>query len=111
MQGPGNIEMVVMTKDQLAELLDGVKTAVVDEVVAALSPLIGGRKEGRPEFVFGLEGICDLFHVKKSQAQQYKNTFLAPACTQNGRVIKVDVNMALQLFDEHSAKVKPLYKN
>lgn len=49
-------------------------------------------------YVYGLQGICDLFGVCKTTAMLYKNTFLAPAVSQRGRTIVVDADKALQLF-------------
>lgn len=50
--------------------------------------------------VYGLNGICELFHVSKVTAIKYKKTFLAPAIKQRGKVIITDVDKALQLFSE-----------
>lgn len=53
-------------------------------------------------YVYGLKGIKELFHVSHVTAQRYKNTFLAPAVTQQGRKIMVDAEKALQLFSENN---------
>lgn len=53
-------------------------------------------------YVYGLKGIKELFHVSHVTAQRYKNTFLAPAVTQQGRKIMVDADKALQLFAENN---------
>ena len=45
----------------------------------------------------GLNGICELFGVRHSTAQNWKNTWLAPACVQMGKTIIVDVDKALEL--------------
>lgn len=51
-----------------------------------------------PPFVYGLQGICDLFGVSKSTAYKYKNGLLKDAITQNGDILLVDTAMALKLF-------------
>jgi len=53
-----------------------------------------------PVFVYGLKGIRELFGVSTTTAQEYKNTWLKPACRQRGQKIIVDVAKALELFDE-----------
>ena len=58
------------------------------------------RKSGR--HVYGLKGIEELFHVSHKTAQKYKDTFLQPAVSQNGRVIVTDAELALQLFNENN---------
>jgi hypothetical protein len=55
-------------------------------------------------YVHGLKGIQQLFGVSHATAQRYKDTFLKPAIKQNGRVIVIDVERALELFDEQQAK-------
>lgn len=58
------------------------------------------RKETR--FVYGLQGIQNLFNVSHVTAQRYKDTFLSDACWQQGRKIIVDVDLALRLYREHN---------
>lgn len=53
------------------------------------------------EYVHGLRGIQRLFDVSHKTAQRYKDTFLAPAITQNGRKILVDKKQALELWAQH----------
>ncbi|MFI3270205.1 MAG: DUF3853 family protein [Rikenellaceae bacterium] len=55
---------------------------------------------GVRNYVFGLSGIRQLFGVCHTTAQRYKNTFLAPAVRQNGRKLIIDVEMALELFNQ-----------
>jgi len=57
---------------------------------------------GEPRLVYGLAGIQRLFNVSHVTAQRYKNTFLAPAISQQGRKIVVDAEKALQLFSEYT---------
>ena len=56
------------------------------------------QPEGNKNYVYGLRGIQDLFNVSHKTAQQYKNTWLAPACMQSGRKIVVDADKAMELF-------------
>lgn len=61
-----------------------------------------GEQPQAKRYVYGLKGIKELFHVSHVTAQRYKNTFLAPAVTQQGRKIMVDADKALQLFAENN---------
>ena len=42
-----------------------------------------------------------MFSFSHLTAQRYKDTFLAPACMQQGRKIVIDVEMAVELFKTH----------
>lgn len=53
-------------------------------------------------YVYGLRGIRELFHVSHPTAQRYKNTFLAPAVMQRGRKIVVDVEKAMQCYNNNN---------
>ena len=55
-------------------------------------------------FVYGLRGIRQLFGVSHVTAQRYKDSFLAPAVSQRGRIIVVDADKAIRLFNEYLAK-------
>lgn len=52
-------------------------------------------------YVYGLKGIQSLFHCSHLTAQRYKDTFLKPACMQQGRKIVIDVEQAVELFKTH----------
>lgn len=56
------------------------------------------------KYIYGLRGIQTLFNVSHKTAQQYKNTWLAPACYQSGRLIMVDRDRAMQLFVQTGKK-------
>ncbi len=56
--------------------------------------------EKLPVVVYGLRGIMELFGVSKATAFKLRHTVLDGACTQNGRLIIVDVKKALKLFSE-----------
>lgn len=55
-------------------------------------------KQKLPPVITGLSGIMELFNVSKSTAWKYKQTWLAPAITQRGRIIFVDTKKALELL-------------
>ena len=55
-------------------------------------------KEKFPAVVYGLDGIMDIFDVSKSTAFRYRHGIIEKACTQQGKVIIVDVAKALELF-------------
>ena len=55
-----------------------------------------------PPFVNGLKGIRELFGVSHVTAQKYKNTWLAPAVTQQGKILLTDTVMALKLFADYN---------
>lgn len=52
-------------------------------------------------YVYGLAGIQNLFGVSHVTAQKYKNTFLRPAVSQNGRKLVINADLAMQLFAEY----------
>ncbi|MCQ2186451.1 MAG: DUF3853 family protein [Bacteroidales bacterium] len=56
--------------------------------------------------VYGLDGICELFHCKESRAQKLKNTIIKEAVSQDGRTIVVDADFAIELFEKNSKKTK-----
>ncbi len=60
------------------------------------------ERKDLPRYVKGLRGIRDLFGVSHATAQKYKNTWLAPAVTQQGRILLTDTEMALKLFAENN---------
>ena len=51
-------------------------------------------------YVYGLSGIMSLFGCKKSKAQRLKDGLLAPAVSQNGKLIVVDADKAMELFNQ-----------
>ena len=57
-------------------------------------------------YVYGLKGIMDLFHVSNVTAQRYKRGVIREAVYQQGRVIAVDVDKAMQLFQENKRQEK-----
>lgn len=57
-------------------------------------------------YVYGIKGIEELFGCSHATAQHYKDTILAPAVTQNGRKIVVDVDLAMQLFGQNKKEAR-----
>lgn len=89
-------QVIVMTADDLKEFAAN----VVRETIAAFKSATS-CVAAEPEYVYGLRGIRSLFNVSHATAQRYKDTFLKPAVEQRGRNIRVDANLARQLFDEN----------
>ena len=52
-------------------------------------------------YVHGVCGIKQLFNCSYPTAHKLKETILKPAVKQQGRVIVVDVDLAMKLFTEH----------
>jgi hypothetical protein len=53
------------------------------------------------KYVYGLEGIRQLFGVGLNTAQKYKDGILKDAVMQHGRKIIVDVDKAMELYQQH----------
>lgn len=86
-----------LTVGELFDLLEkhfGLNAQKGKEPVAATVP--------PKRLLYGVKGIEDFFHVSHRTAQKYKDTFLQPAVSQNGRVIVTDAELALQLFNENN---------
>lgn len=90
-------------------------TPIAMLTVGQLQEVLGLSMERKPEpvrddkpreYVYGLGGIRNLFNVSHPTAQRYKDTIIADAVKQNGRIIIVDVEKALELFDQHKKKSK-----
>jgi hypothetical protein len=58
------------------------------------------RVQSLPALVHGLKGIMWLFGVCKKTAHTYKQTWLKPACKQVGKTIVVNVEQALELYEQ-----------
>ena len=52
-------------------------------------------------YVHGVSGIKQLFNCSYPTAHKLKETILKPAVKQQGRVIVVDVDLAMKLFQDH----------
>lgn len=84
--------IAMLTVGQLQEFLQGEK---IKSTIEVLEP----RK-----YIYGLRGIRQLFNVSHVTAQKYKDTILADACFQQGRKIVVDVDKAMELFQNQNKK-------
>ena len=81
-------------------------TPIAALTVADLKALIAGLNTDKPRqpeqktarYVYGLQGIRDIFGCSHATAQRDKNTFLKDAIIQNGRKIVIDVDKAMRLF-------------
>lgn len=65
----------------------------------------GSEKQETPQtkkknYVYGLRGIRNLFHVSHATAQRLKDGVLNPAVRQLGRKIIVDADLAMELFNQ-----------
>lgn len=75
------------------------------EMQTALGQLSAPPPQAEKFYIYGLRGIMQLFGVSHKTAQAYKNTFLGPACTQLGKVIIIDRDKAVELFEETGRKL------
>ena len=63
-------------------------------------PTVESKPASAKRYVYGLQGIAELFQCSHLTAQRYKDGILKDACMQSGRKIIVDVDKAIQLFSE-----------
>ena len=84
-----------------------VATLTVGELKSVIAGELKEHAKMEPphHFVYGLKGIMKMFGVSHGTAQTYKNTFLAPACTQKGKNILVDQELAIKLFADNKRRV------
>ena len=68
-------------------------------------------KQEEKSYIHGLRGIQQLFGVSHKTAQFWKNTWLAPACSQLGKTILIDRDMAIKLFEERGREDIRFYRN
>ena len=84
-----NTPLAMMTVGQLKEVIRETKAA----------------EEQQParthQYVYGLQGIRQLFGVGLNTAQKYKDGILKDAVMQTGRKIIVDVDKAIELYQQH----------
>ena len=93
--------LVQMTAGQLADYLNS--RAAVPAQAAAPAPAAAQGAAPR-RFVYGIKGIMQLFGVSNVTAQRYKRGIIREAVSQNGRIIVVDADRALQLFNERKGE-------
>lgn len=70
----------------------------VKELTAPVNSAATNPEPAEKRYVYGIQGIADLFRVSKPTASLYKRTWLAPAVSQRGRKIITDAEMAMSLF-------------
>lgn len=91
-------KVLLMTPAMLEAFADRVIAGYEEKVVARLKE--AETQKDKDPYAYGLQGIRDLFGCSHSKAQEYKNTFLAPAVTQHGRKIIVNKAKARELFKD-----------
>lgn len=77
----------------------------LERIANALTPTKGFETpkftiEPGKRYVYGIKGIQELFNVSHLTAQRYKDGIINGAVFQSGRKIVVDVDKALELFNE-----------
>lgn len=82
----------------IGELLE-----VLDEHFAGKRPTEAAT-ESTGRLVYGIKGIEELFGVSHKTAQRLKDHDIKQAVVQNGRMIVVDVDKAMKLFNKKRAK-------
>lgn len=96
--------LVQMTAGQLADYLDTRAAAAAQAAQAQAAPAAAGSAAtpgaAPRRFVYGIKGIMQLFGVSNVTAQRYKRGVIREAVSQHGRIIVVDADRALQLFNE-----------
>lgn len=86
--------IIQMTAGQLADYLNA----------HSQTPATGSPAAQPPRYVYGIKGIMRLFGVSNVTAQRYKRGLIREAVSQNGRIIVVDADRALQLFNERKGQ-------
>lgn len=57
--------------------------------------------DGSKRYEYGIAGIKRLFNCSYPTAHKLKEGIIKPAISQQGRVILIDVDLAIKLFKEH----------
>lgn len=89
-----NTPVALLTLGQLKEALRNDETAIRERQERI-------KKDTSKRYVFGLAGIRSLLGVSLPTAHRLKNTILAGAVSQQGRIIVTDAEKALQLFHDY----------
>lgn len=84
--------LAMLTVSQFLDLIDSIKQS---------EP--APQKKERV-YVYGLRGIRQLFNVSHATAQRYKDTIIRDAVSQQGRKIIVDVERAMELFNDNKGR-------
>lgn len=87
--------IAMLTVGQLREVLK-------DTPNGNLMPIeVREQQDQAIRYVYGLGGIRRLFGVSHTTAQRYKDTIIKAAVRQNGRKIVIEVDKALELFNQY----------
>lgn len=90
----GNTPIWQLTVDQLKAILNNPRS--VDSESEE-----DNAEHNSKRFVRGVKGIKELFNCSYPTAHNLKKTILKPAVHQQGRLIVVDRDLAIKLFEEH----------
>lgn len=94
--------LVMVTVGQFADYL--VTSGLIGDKPPGDGEPTGLVAESEECFGWGLGSIMERYHCSRTTAMRYKDTFLAPAITQVGRLIKVNLLEADRLFEKNSRK-------
>ncbi len=98
--------IAMMTLGQLEEhltehLTEHMKTALFPKpLIDILEKQVQIEEKKAKRYEHGIAGIKRIFNCSYPTAHKLKNTIIKPAVHQQGRVILVDVDLALKLFEE-----------
>jgi hypothetical protein len=95
----GGAPLYTLTIGEFVQLLDECYSGAMTRNSAT-----GSRSTAKGRLTYGLRGIQELFNCSHKTAQRLKNTVIRDAVMQNGRKIVVDVDRALELFNERKKK-------
>ncbi len=93
--------IIQMTAGQLADYLN---THAAPAQPGAAAGAQAAQLDTPRRYVYGIKGIMQLFGVSNVTAQRYKNGIIREAVSQNGRIIVVDADRALELFKERKGE-------
>lgn len=89
-----NTPVALLTLGQLKEALRDDENAIKESKERI-------KTDSGKRYVFGLAGIRSLLGVSTPTAHRLKNTILAEAVSQQGRIIVTDAEKALKLFHDY----------
>lgn len=92
--------LALATFGQLEEYLNSRAAATAAQATPAAAGSPAAQAAPARRYVYGIKGIMQLFGVSNVTAQRYKRGIIREAVSQNGRIIVVDADLALQLFNE-----------
>ena len=95
----GGSPLYTLTVGEFIELLDQRFGKAVKSGASNKDAATGTGRQ-----VFGLKGIQELFGVSHKTAQRLKDHDIKQAVIQNGRMIVVDVDKAMRLFNKKRAR-------